>query len=59
MDQSIILKVITKPQLVDSKPEGVADNERCARFNVPPLCPNNPYGFPPVLPEGAPECYCK
>lgn len=43
----------------DDKLDGVADNERCARFVVSPLCPNNPYGFPPILPEGAPECYCQ
>jgi len=48
-----------KPKPKNDKPDGVADNERCARFVVSPLCPNNPYGFPPVLPVDAPECYCK
>ena len=41
------------------RPDGVADNERCARFVVSPLCPNNPYGLPPMLPPDAPECTCK
>ena len=47
-----------KPKKND-RPEGVADNERCARFVVSALCPNNPYGWAPVLPADAPECYCK
>ena len=43
----------------NSQPEGVADNERCARFVVGPRCPNNPYGTPADLPADAPECFCK
>ena len=43
----------------NTQPKGVANNERCARFVVSPMCPNNPYGFPAMLPPDAPECNCK
>ena len=43
----------------DDRPAEVADNERCARFVVSPMCVNNPYGFDGYLPADAPECHCK
>ena len=38
--------------------DSVANNERCARFAMPPICPQNPDG-PAILPPDAPECNCK
>ena len=43
----------------DDRPAEVADNERCRRFVVSPMCVNNPYGFEGYLPADAPECHCK
>ena len=34
-----------QPPKKNIQPEGVAQNERCARFVMPPMCPNNPYGL--------------
>jgi len=32
--------------------------ERCRRFSIPPICPQNPAG-PAILPANAPECNCR
>ena len=39
-------------------PRPPAVPERCAKFSMPPICPQNPAG-PPILPASHPNCNCK